>query len=166
MSIKHLKNQCSTLKKTFILDGMLGSLTRWLRISGYDSLYFKDTDDDELINEALKENRILLTKDKELVSVARKKDVEAYFIDGISTLEKLIDLRKRTGISYSLQNSRCPRCNGEVIEVQKEDVSGQVPEASYNAFKNYWKCEECDAIYWKGSHWEKLKLTLKKANKT
>jgi hypothetical protein len=165
MSIKPLNEEVSTLKK-FILDGMLGSLTRWLRISGYDALYYKDTDDDELINEALKEHRILLTRDKELVIKARKKEVEAYFIDGISTLEKLTDLRKKTGLIYSLQNSRCPRCNGKVVKVGKEDVYNQVPEASYNAFNNFWKCDDCDAIYWKGSHWERLKLTLKKANKT
>jgi uncharacterized protein with PIN domain len=145
---------------------MLGSLTRWLRITGYDALYLKDIKDDELINKAEKENRILLTRDKELVSIARKRKVEAYFINGISTLEKLIDLRKKTGLHYTLQNTRCPRCNGKVIKVRKEEVYKQVPEGSYNAFNSFWKCEDCDAIYWKGSHWERLKLTLKKANKT
>jgi len=30
---------------SFLLDGMLGNLARWLRIMGYDSVYLKDEKD-------------------------------------------------------------------------------------------------------------------------
>lgn len=143
---------------------MLGSLTRWLRISGFDALYQRDAQDDELIKESIEGDRILLTRDRELVERARKMGVEAYFIRGTSSLEKLIDLRQKLGLSYSPQISRCPRCNGGLREVNKVEVSQRVPETSYNAFDDFWECEECGTIYWKGSHWEKLKSTLSKAN--
>jgi uncharacterized protein with PIN domain len=49
----------------FILDGMLGSLARWLRIIGYDTIYYVDKEDDELRDEAKKNNRTLITRDHE-----------------------------------------------------------------------------------------------------
>lgn len=152
------------LKPKFLLDGMLGSLTRWLRISGFDAMYQRDAKDADLIKEAIEDNRILLTRDRELVERARKMGVEVYFISGTTSVEKLIDLRKKLDLSYSPQISRCPRCNGVLREVEKERVSQSVPEASYNAFDDFWECNECSTIYWKGSHWKKLENTLNSAN--
>ena len=53
----------------FITDRMLGKLTTWLRIFGYDVLYIGDlkideNEDNYLLNNH--KNRILLTKDREL----------------------------------------------------------------------------------------------------
>ncbi|MBD3207326.1 hypothetical protein GF319_13425, partial [Candidatus Bathyarchaeota archaeon] len=148
------------LKPKFLLDGMLGSLTRWLRISGFDAMYQRNAKDADLIKESIEDNRILLTRDRELVERARKMGVEAYFISGTTSVEKLVDLRKKLDLSYSPQISRCPRCNGVLREVEKARVSQRVPEASYIAFDDFWECKECGTIYWKGSHWKKLKNTL------
>ncbi|WP_297480344.1 Mut7-C RNAse domain-containing protein, partial [Thermococcus sp.] len=51
----------------FIADMMLGRLARWLRLYGYDTLY-GIRDDDEIIRVALREERVILTKD---VALAR-----------------------------------------------------------------------------------------------
>ena len=39
--------------KRFLADVMLGRLAKWLRILGYDTLYFRDMDDRELIRLSL-----------------------------------------------------------------------------------------------------------------
>ena len=46
----------------FITDGMLGKLTRWLRLLGHDVEYANNTEDKELMAMAKKEERILLHK--------------------------------------------------------------------------------------------------------
>ena len=46
----------------FIADATLGKLAKWLRIFGYDTLFFRESDIDSLIKTARKEERIVLTK--------------------------------------------------------------------------------------------------------
>lgn len=133
-------------------------------MSGYDTLYLKDLKDDDLIENARETGRILISRDKELVIKARKRNLVAYLAEGASTLDKLIDLREKMGLEYYPQNIRCPRCNGRLEKVAKSQVADTVPEASYHAFNDFWKCINCSAVYWEGSHWEKIKSTLEKAN--
>src|SRR3990172_9336984 len=51
----------------FIADSMLGRLATWLRILGYDTLYFRDAQDGRLVALARREGRILLTRDTRLL---------------------------------------------------------------------------------------------------
>ena len=51
---------------TFIVDGMLGKLAKWLKILGFDALFMAD-DDDQILAAARRENRTLLTRDREFV---------------------------------------------------------------------------------------------------
>ena len=61
---------------------MLGKLSRWLRLLGYDVLYFHDIADDELLRKAKESNRVLLTKDFTLYRRAVINDVEAIMLRG------------------------------------------------------------------------------------
>ena len=45
---------------------MLGKIAKKLRMFGFDTLYFADTDDNAIINICLDEKRVFLTKDREL----------------------------------------------------------------------------------------------------
>ena len=51
-----------------LCDHMLGSLARWLRFMGYDTAYPEVGPDRTLIERVRSEDRILLTRDKELAS--------------------------------------------------------------------------------------------------
>jgi uncharacterized protein with PIN domain len=144
---------------------MLGSLSRWLRISGYNTLYLNNTNDEELLEKAKKTGRILLTRDSNLVSKSSKIGIETYLVEGDTILKRLIDLKNKLKINYSPLNSRCPRCNGELNKVNKEELKTQIPESSYNVFNDFWKCLSCEAVYWKGSHWNKIVSMLERANK-
>ena len=56
------------IKMKFLCDQMLGSLAKWLRILGFDTFYARrDLQDEDVLNIAKKENRVLITRDVELV---------------------------------------------------------------------------------------------------
>jgi uncharacterized protein len=52
------------IEPRFVLDVHLGTLTRRLRLLGFDCWYRTDADDDELAAVAVEDDRILLTRDR------------------------------------------------------------------------------------------------------
>jgi uncharacterized protein with PIN domain len=144
----------------FILDGMHGNLARWLRISGYDVIYFRDKDDDELIREALASNRVLLTRDLSLEKRAKKASVITLLMEGEKVRDHLAQIKKVLSLEVNPDESRCPICNGELTKKTREEVRFKVQESSLNAFDDFRICKTCDKVYWKGSHWEKISKVL------
>lgn len=147
----------------FLLDGMLGSLARWLRIGGYDTEYRRDTEDDELVDEALRGSRILLTRDEVLAIRAKKRGVDAIHIKSEGDEKALAQLSAELGLTFDPTLSRCPKCNHAVEKVDKADVEGRVPEGTYKVIDDYWACPQCGSVYWRGSHWPKIVETLRRA---
>ncbi len=146
----------------FLLDGMLGSLARWLRIGGVDTEYRKDTPDDALIEEALTDSRILLTRDEALVNRAHKRGVEAIYVEN-GDEKVLSQLSEKLNLTLDPTRARCPKCNHAVEKVAKAEVAGKVPEGTYAAVDDYWVCPGCGGIYWRGSHWPRIVETLSNA---
>ena len=139
---------------------MLGSLTRWLRILGYDTLYYNDKEDEDLRDEAKATGRILVTRDLELSNRAKKDGVEMQLIISEQVTDQLTELVKSFDISLVPTNTRCPRCNGALNPIEKDLIKDKVPSESFRAFDEFWICSECDAVYWKGSHWTQIEETL------
>ena len=144
----------------FLLDGMHGNLARWLRISGYDVIYYRDKDDDELIFEALASNRVLLTRDWSLEIRAKKAGVITLLMEGKKVRDHLAQIKKELSLEINPDESRCPICNGELTKKTREAVRFKVPEFSLNAFDDFRICKTCEKVYWKGSHWEKISKVL------
>jgi len=57
---------------------MLGTLAKWLRILGYDTLFQPELNDHQLVRLARAEDRVLLTRDREL---ARRRGVRVLLVD-------------------------------------------------------------------------------------
>ncbi|MCW4053319.1 MAG: Mut7-C RNAse domain-containing protein [Candidatus Bathyarchaeota archaeon] len=151
----------------FIADGMLGKLTRWLRMLGQDVTYSNKFEDAELIAIAEKEHRILLTRDSELYQRAIGKSIDAFYVEGITGAEKLAELAERFDFSLTidLTCSRCPRCNAEIRLTPKETLASKVERNTFIYYDEFWKCSECGSIYWQGSHWNGIRATLEEAKK-
>ncbi len=149
----------------FITDGMLGKLTRWLRMLGHDVNYYRSTDDKKLIEMAKTEKRVLLTRDLKLYQQAATRGVEAILVEAKDEAEKLADLAKRFKfkLEIDLSVSRCPKCNTTIKAVPKESVINQIPEATATYYNDFWKCPGCNQIYWQGAHWKRIEKTLEKA---
>ena len=151
----------------FLADSMLGSLTRWLRLLGYDARYFRDCNDFELIEEATKEKRILLTGDVELYRLVRKKGLEAILVKERDKAEMLARIADRYSLNLDIDpaKSKCPGCGSSITTVEKNIVKAKVPSSTYEFHDEFWVCtnEECGKVYWYGSHWEKIRKVLLRA---
>ena len=146
----------------FLADAMLGRLAEWLRILGYDTISAEDlsiVDDDYLLDIAEDEDRVLLTKDKQLHEKARKEGVKSVLVEGKDVEHQLAFLVRKGYVELrdvpSLE--RCPKCNGVLRKASKSEVKGQVPMGVYMSHDEFWICTNCGQIYWKGSHWKRMK---------
>lgn len=142
-----------------ISDHMLGSLARWLRFLGFDTAYPDVLPDKELAELAAKEDRILLTRDKELASA---KGVSALLIQSTDFDEQLKQVVTAYGLEIKNELSRCSLCNTLLVSVTKEMVKDKVPERVYEIQNEFWECTQCNKYYWPGTHYKNIKNKLEK----
>lgn len=147
----------------FISDTYLGKLTRWLRIAGYDVLVPNDRSDRNLVNTAIREKRILLTRDRGIMHrrVAADGTLEAIFIDSDDVTEQVRQVFEKLGDRPKpAEFSRCATCNRELEYRRKEEVEGKVPPYVFQTQDSYTQCPGCERIYWHGTHWERMRERL------
>ena len=153
----------------FLLDGMLGKLSRWLRMLGYETVYEKDRSDIDLLATAKRDSLILLTSDEELYRTASIRGLESFLIQGRTEPERLAHLARRYNLTLRIdpKDSRCPTCGSPIRETPKAEVEGSVPPATFKVYSTFWVCTnpKCAKIYWQGSHWKKIGQTLEMAKK-
>ena len=151
----------------FLADGMLGKVTRWLRMIGCDVKYFNDLDDEKLISISIEEDRILLTRDIELFRRAVSKGAVAFFVEGRDEVEKLAEIGEHFNLNLEInvEDSRCPKCNARIRPVSKDEVEKRIPPATFRFYNEFWECPNCGQIYWQGSHWKRISRTLLEARK-
>lgn len=147
-----------------LADSMLGRLARWLRMSGYDTLYFKQRGDEDLISIAANENRILLTRDAKLHAKARKLKLQSCLVSSGDLMEQLKQLIAEFGvvIQNTPQFARCSECNGEIERAEKSVVKGKIPGTVFETVDEFYICVDCGKIYWQGSHWRKIREAAKR----
>lgn len=149
----------------FIVDNMLGSLARWLRILGYDTVYDRDADDWQIIRRAELERRIIITKDRTLHNKALKQGVKSILLWEDEIAAKLAHLALITGIRLGVdfEKTRCPEDNTPLVKVEKERIKDLVPPGVYGLHQDFWMCPRCKKVYWVGKHWRKIEEILAKA---
>lgn len=145
----------------FIADSMLGKLARWLRLMGFDTLYYPSIPDNELVKKACQERRIVLTKDNELI----RNNTDAKIIRIVSpdpnqqlkTVVNILNLDPWRGLF-----SRCVHCN-ELVERVKDlsGFNGKIPAHVRESCTVFFRCPDCNRIYWEGSHHKKIKNKIK-----
>lgn len=141
----------------FLCDQMLGTLAKWLRICGFDTYYAKrHMKDKKLIEIAKKENRVLVTRDKELVYNSKREQVKTIKIETKDLDEQIKTVLKIIDIDKKLVLTRCTICNGLLEKISKKDVKEKVPEKVFENNNDFLYCNKCDKIYWKGTHYEKM----------
>ncbi len=154
--------QSGTSELKFFADRMLGKLARKLRILGFDTLYFKDADENTVLRKST--GRILLTRDRSLYLKAKKLGYEVVFLRSDSWRSQLKMLANIYPIvSLARPFTRCSICNSPLRTARKEEVKGKVPEYIYKTVEEFKICEGCGKIYWRGTH---VDLILEELEKT
>jgi uncharacterized protein len=141
--------------RRFVLDVHLGTLTRRLRLLGFDCWYRTRADDLELARVSVAEDRILLTRDRGLLM--RREVVHGYCPRSDDPDRQATEVVDRFGLrERAAPLTRCVRCNGRLRSVPLAEVAAEVPPRSRAAFDRFARCEDCGQVFWPGSHVEDL----------
>jgi len=146
----------------FIVDANAGKLARWLKMLGYDTLFYNDIDDDELVAIGLKERRLIITKDTQIMlrRVVSSGKVKALLVtqdDPKAQFRQLVDTLK---LNREKQFTRCLECNVLLVHRGKDEVAGLVPPYVFQTQTQYYQCPECQRVYWRATHWQHMTQEL------
>jgi len=156
------------MQPVFVVDGMLGSLARKLRMFGFDTLYYNDTEDQRLIEVSLNEKRVLLTGDRALFQRAMKVGLDSILLTGANDEDDLAHVFKSFNIgSVELvpEKSRCPMCNDMLEISDRNSMKNYVPAGVLDKHSKFYFCKKCSKAYWEGSHFKKLEEFERSVNR-
>ncbi|MDQ3761009.1 MAG: Mut7-C ubiquitin/RNAse domain-containing protein [Actinomycetota bacterium] len=144
----------------FLLDVHLGTLARRLRVLGVDTVYCNDADDDALLHQAAKQQRVLLTQDRGLLM--RRALWAGAYVRGRRPGEQLADVLDRFTPRLDPW-TRCTCCNGELVSVPKHEVAHQLKPGTRRCYDSFARCRACGQVYWHGAHSRRLDAIVRAA---
>jgi uncharacterized protein len=161
----------------FLADRMLGSLSSWLRILGYDTIsansfvgMSNSAEDTFMLELSGLEGRALLTRDAQLHTRANHKyGILTLLVEDGNVFHQLNQVREQYSLVFPEQPAavRCSICNGmlqlapiqEVLksrEIVKLRAKGVDVEKFIERYADFYKCDQCGKIFWKGQHWRNM----------
>ncbi|HTG02255.1 MAG TPA: Mut7-C RNAse domain-containing protein [Nitrospirota bacterium] len=138
----------------FIADVMLGRLARRLRLLGFDVLYDDTLDDNAVLDRALRQDRVILTRDRALA----KRPLASNHI--LIESDHVQEQASQVLASLRLEPRplvRCSLCNAPLASIDKNQVRDLVPPFVYARHREFQRCSGCGKVYWKGSHVRRMK---------
>jgi len=140
----------------FILDVHLGKLAKYLRMMGFDTLYENNYHDSEIVKIATNEKRIVLTRDVDLLKI---RDLDrGYWIRSPYPLEQVNEVIIRLDLFSCIKPfNRCITCNGIITKSRKESIIDRLKPKTKLYYEDFFQCTSCKKVYWKGSHYFKMK---------
>ena len=138
---------------TFVADCMLGRLAKWLRILGFDVLYFSKAEDPDLVAIARREERVLLTRDTGLIErTARRPD--RHFIRSIAWEDQVVQVLDEFALWDEVApNTRCIVCNLPLKPLSRERARNLVTPFVGERAASFAICPGCDRVFWQGTHY-------------
>ncbi|KAK1361152.1 3'-5' exonuclease domain-containing protein [Heracleum sosnowskyi] len=149
----------------FLCDVMIEGLAKHLRCVGIDAAvpYTKKPNTRDLIEQADKEKRVLLTRDAKLLRHKYLIQNQIYLVKSLLKNDQLVEVIHTFQLNISEDNlmSRCAKCNGrfiqrplsteEAIEVAKGFQV--IPNCLFNKNVEFWQCKDCNQLYWEGTQY-------------
>jgi len=149
----------------FIVDNNVGKLAKWLRIMGYDTLFFNGREDSRLIATALAEGRVILTRDTQIMRrrVVTGGQLKAILIKGDEPEQQMHQVIDTLNLDCHFRPfALCLECNQPLLERSKQQVRDLVPPYVFQTQSQYMECPACHRIYWRGTHWQAMTKKLEK----
>ncbi len=149
----------------FIVDINVGKLAKWLRIMGYDTLLFDSSDDSRMIVIALKEDRIIITRDTQIIKrrVVTSGRLKVTLITSDEPEQQIHQVIENLKLDCHFRPfTICLECNQPLLERNKQEVADRVPPYVLQTQSEYVECPACHRIYWKGTHWQAMTRKLQR----
>jgi uncharacterized protein with PIN domain len=150
------------MRPRFVADCNVGRLARWLRALGYDTAFHPHIRDPDLVRLALAENRVLLTRDTDMLQrrVLASGAVRAILIRDDNVADQLRQVVAELGLDTGLALSRCLECNQELEARRPVEVATRVPPHVRATQARYSECPSCGRVFWPGSHWRRMREVM------
>jgi uncharacterized protein with PIN domain/sulfur carrier protein ThiS len=143
----------------FLADAHLGGLARFLRMLGFDTVHRNALDDAEIRRLASDENRIVLTRDRELLKCREIR--RGCYVRALKPENQLQEVAERYGLGpLARPFTLCLHCNLVLEAIDKRAVAHRVPENVLSVHQTFSYCRGCDHVYWPGSHYERMRAAL------
>jgi len=143
-------NETERDNRKFIADNNLGRLAKWLRLFGYDTLYYQKLSLFNMSRIARDEERIFLTRSQK--NARLKIFGNAVLIRSSDIFEQLKELASELDITPIAPFCRCSLCNQKLNQIEAEKVRNLVPDYVYQTNERFMICRKCGRIYWPGTH--------------
>jgi len=153
------------MEMKFIVDNNVGKLAKLLRIMGYDTLFFNGQNDSHMIATALAEDRVILTRDTQIMKrrVITSGRLKAVLIESDEPEHQIRQVINILNLDCRFKPfTICLECNQPLLERSKEQVKGVVPPYVFKTQNQYMECPACHRIYWRGTHWQAMSKKLEK----
>lgn len=140
---------------SFFCDAMLGGLARWLRAAGYDAAFVHGIDDGELVRRSQETGRLLLSSDAGVFArrLVRTAEVRGLYVPrGLRPVEQARFVLRE--LALPVRDPRCMACGGALEAAAPDAVQAAVPAVVLERYTEFWRCERCGKVLWKGSHWD------------
>ena len=150
----HLRS--APLRNTrFVVDVNLGKLALKLRLLGFDTAYRNNLADHEIVRLSVREHRIILTRDKGILKY--RAVTHGYWVRNDDPQKQLAEVIGRFQLEDCMKPfTRCSNCNQLLKPIDKHQFKDVIPHDAWLFFNEFWQCEGCRNIYWKGSHYERI----------
>jgi len=151
-----------------MVDHNVGKIAKWLRMMGFDTSFFTGLNDTDMVNIALREDRILLTRDTGIMErrVVTNGQLKAILIKSDrlpqQTQQVIDDLQLRQDQIRPF--TICMECNIKLVERTIEEVRDRVPPYVFATQTHFVECPSCHRIYWQGTHWQNMVSKISNLN--
>ena len=149
----------------FIVDNNVGKLAKWLRMMGYDTIFFDGSNDSHMVAKALAEGRVILTRDTEIMKrrLVTSGRLKAILINSNEPEPQMQQVINTLNLDCQFRPfTLCLECNQPLAEKNKDQVKDRVPPHVFRTQSQYMECPACHRIYWRGTHWQTMTKKLKK----
>lgn len=143
----------------FLVDANVGRLARYLRLAGFDTAYDWRWDDDRIVAEIRRENRIVLSRDLGLLK--RRQITFGRCIRQTEPAAQLREVIGLLGLTAEIRPfTRCLDCNTLLEAVAKQEILHLLEPLTQKYYDTFSRCPGCARIYWPGSHKAKMQRLL------
>jgi uncharacterized protein with PIN domain len=146
-----MKGEDARLKR-FAVDDMLGRLAKWLRVLGFDVLYERLLNGEQ-INRLVQQDYIVITRTRKWCSLP-----QVLCPDSNNPVEQFREVVAAARIFPDEIHPlhRCIRCNQLLESVSRSEVFGLIPDFVFETQTAFHRCIDCGRIYWPGSHSKRM----------